>query len=269
MTEAAFHLLANFILSALIFLALWGVSIAIRDVSFIDSWWALGVIVLAWSSYLQPDAPTPHGLLLALLATLWGLRLGLFLFWRWRKHGRERRYEAMLAEAKRKRGWGFATTALLFVFAPQWLLQLIMALPVQISQIGDAPRPFGPLAYTGAALAVFGIVYEAIADAQLARFKGDPAKRGAVMDRGLWRYSRHPNYFGELCCWWGLYFIACETPYGAWSLPGPILLTFLLTRVSGAPTTEPHLQKSRAGYAAYKARTSAFIPLPPKAQPQR
>jgi steroid 5-alpha reductase family enzyme len=85
------------------------------------------------------------------------------------------------------------------------------------------------------------------------------------MNNGLWRYSRHPNYFGELCVWWGLYAVACETPYGAWSLPGPLLLTFLLTRVSGAPTTEPHLQRTRPDYVAYKARTSAFIPMPPKA----
>src|SRR6185436_4467273 len=105
---------------------------------------------------------------------------------------------------------------------------IIMALPVQISQVGDDPHAFGPLAIAGATLAVFGIFYEAIADAQLAHFKADSANAGKLMDRGLWRYSRHPNYFGELCTWWGLYAIACETPYGAWSLPGPILLTFLL-----------------------------------------
>jgi steroid 5-alpha reductase family enzyme len=263
--EALFLLAANLILSALFFLALWGVSIAIRDPSFVDAWWALGVIALAWSSYLQPDVPTPHGLLLAVLATAWALRLGLYLLWRWRKHGHDRRYAKMFENAKRKLGWGFATTSLLFVFLPQMLLQIIVALPVQISQIGDDPRPFGALGLFGAALAVFGILYEALADAQLARFKADPSNASKVMDRGLWRYSRHPNYFGELCTWWGLYAIACETPYGAWSFPGPLLLTLLLTRVSGAPTTEPHLQKTRPDYEAYKRRTSGFIPLPPKA----
>lgn len=265
MTEVFFLLLANLILSALFFLALWGVSIAIRDPTFIDSWWGLGVIVLAWSSYAQPDDKTPHGLLLAALATAWALRLGIFLLWRWRKHGHDRRYEKMFANAKKRHGWNFATTSLLFVFLPQMLLQLIMALPVEISQIsGETIAPLGPLAYAGAALAIFGILYEAIADAQLAAFKANAASKGKVMDRGLWRYSRHPNYFGEFCTWWGLYAIACETPYGAWSLPGPLLLTFLLTRVSGAPTTEPHLQKTRPDYEAYKKRTSSFIPLPPK-----
>lgn len=264
MEDALWLLAANLMLSALIFLALWGVSVAIRDPSFIDSWWALGVVVLAWSSYFQPDEPTTHGLLLAALATAWGLRLGLFLLWRWRKHGRDRRYEKMFEHAKAKRGWNFATTSLLFVFLPQMLLQIVMALPVQISQLGE-PRAFGALAMGGAALSVFGILYEAIADAQLAAFKADGANKGKVMDRGLWRYSRHPNYFGELCTWWGIYAIACETPYGAWALPGPLLLTFLLTRVSGAPTTEPHLAKTRPDYEAYKNRTSSFIPLPPKA----
>lgn len=265
MPEPLYLLAANLALSLILFLALWLVSIAIRDASFVDAWWALGVIVLACSSYLQPDVPTPHGLLLAVLATAWGARLGFFLLWRWRKHGRDRRYEKMFAKAKERRGWNFATTSLLYVFLPQMVLQIIMALPVQISQVGDDPRAFGALAIGGGALAVFGILYEAIADQQLATFRADTANAGKVMDRGLRRYSRHPNYFGELCTWWGLYAIACETPYGAWSLPGPLLLTFLLTRVSGAPTTEPHLHKTRPDYAAYKARTSAFIPMPPKA----
>lgn len=265
MIEVLFLLLANAVLSALFFLVLWGVSVGIRDASFIDAWWALGVIVLAWSAYLQPDLKTQQGLLLAVLATAWALRLGLFLLWRWRKHGRDRRYENIFADAKLKHGWGFATTSLLFVFAAQWLLQLIMALPVQIGQISaESEPPLGPLAIAGAVLATFGIVYEAIADAQLVAFKARGENAGKVMDRGLWRYSRHPNYFGELCVWWGLYAIACETAFGVWSLPGPLLLTWLLTRVSGAPTTEPHLLRTRPDYDAYRRRTSAFIPTPPK-----
>jgi steroid 5-alpha reductase family enzyme len=165
MIEPLFLLIANLALSLAFFLVLWLVSIALRDASFVDAWWALGVIVLAWSSYLQPDVPTPHGLLLALLATAWALRLGLFLLWRWRKHGRDRRYEKIFAKAKERRGWNFATTSLLFVFLPQLVLQLVMAMPVQIAQVGDTPRAFGALSNGGAALAIFGIFYEAIADA--------------------------------------------------------------------------------------------------------
>lgn len=253
----------NFAISALLFLILWRVAIRLNDPSFIDSWWALGVVVLAWSTFLQAPDPGAHTLALLVLASGWGLRLGLFLLWRWQSHGHDRRYEKLAQSAKQKHGMSFAKFALVWVFAPQLVLQFVMALPAQLGQIAP-PERFGELALAGLALSIIGILYEAIADAQLAAFKADPANQGKVMDRGFWRYSRHPNYFGELCAWWGMYLIACETPYGAWSLPGPLLLTFLLTRVSGAPTTEPHLQKTRPDYEAYKRRTSSFIPLPPK-----
>jgi steroid 5-alpha reductase family enzyme len=254
----------NLAISALLFFILWRVAVRINDPSFIDSWWALGVVVLAWSTFLQAPEPGAHALALLSLATAWGLRLGLYLLWRWQSHGHDRRYEKLAQRAKEKHGMSFARFALLWVFAPQMLLQFIMALPAQLGQIAP-PERFGELALAGLLLSALGIIYEAVADAQLARFKADPANAGKVMDQGVWRYSRHPNYFGELCAWWGMYLIACETPYGAWSLPGPLLLTFLLTRISGAPTTEPHLTKTRPDYDAYKRRTSSFIPLPPKA----
>jgi steroid 5-alpha reductase family enzyme len=263
MTTVLPILAINFAISALLFLILWRVAVRIQDPSFIDSWWALGVVVLAWSTFLQAPEPGAHTLALLALATAWGLRLGLYLIWRWRAHGHDRRYEFLARRAKEKHGMNFATFAFAWVFAPQMLLQFVMAMPAQLGQIAP-PVNFGALALAGLALSAFGILYEAIADAQLAAFKADAANKGKVMDRGLWRTSRHPNYFGELCAWWGMYAIACETPYGVWALPGPLLLTFLLTRVSGAPTTEPHLAKTRPDYEAYKRRTSSFIPLPPK-----
>jgi len=263
MLEALPVLGINLLVSAGFFLVLWLVSIRIKDPSFIDSWWGLGVLVLVWTTWAQVLSPTTHGIAVALLASAWGLRLGLFLFWRWRGHGVDRRYAKMMENARVKRGWNFATTSLLFVFGPQMILQIIMALPAQLGQLGEA-RAFGVLAIAGASLAAFGILYEAIADAQLAAFKANAENKGKVMDRGLWRYSRHPNYFGELCTWWGIFAVALETPLGWWSLPGPLLITYLLTNVSGAPTTEPHLRKTRPDYEAYRARTSSFIPLPPK-----
>ena len=138
-----------------------------------------------------------------------------------------------------------------------------MCLPVQLGQVG-APTPLGLLAYAGIILAVVGILFETIGDAQLVRFKRDPENAGKVMDRGLWRYTRHPNYFGDACVWWGLFLIAAETPYGIFALPGPILLTWTLMKWSGAPTVEGRLHKTRPGYAAYVKRTSGFIPMPPK-----
>lgn len=260
--QALIILGVNFLLSAGLFVLLWLLSIPLKDPSFIDSWWALGIAVLAAATFAQLRAPGQHALAIAVLAASWGLRLGIYLFLRWRAAGKDRRYEGMRRRAE-KSGLNFAMYSLLWVFGPQLLLQFVVALPAMLGQIAPA-GPLGPIGVAGAALAVFGIAYESVADAQLARFKRDPDNAGKVMDQGLWRYSRHPNYFGDMCVWWGIYLVAAETGLGAWSLPGPLLLTFLLTRVSGAPTTEPHLQRTKPEYAAYKARTSAFLPWPPK-----
>jgi steroid 5-alpha reductase family enzyme len=116
----------------------------------------------------------------------------------------------------------------------------------------------------GVALAVIGITFESVGDWQLVRFKAKAANAGKVLDTGLWRYTRHPNYFGDACLWWGLYLIAAESPIGLWSLPAPLLLTFLLTRWSGVPTVEGRMRRKRPDYEAYVARTSSFIPLPPR-----
>lgn len=240
-----------------------GISLRLKDPSYVDAWWGIGVIVLSWSTYAQLETPSAHAIALMLLATAWGLRLGVYLIWRWRTHGHDRRYEKLAKRALEKHKLNFAMFALIWVFAPQMLLQIVMALPAQLGQI-PAATTFGALAQLGMWLTIFGIVFEAIADAQLAHFKSVSDNKGKVMNTGLWRYSRHPNYFGELCAWWGMWLIALDAGMGLWSLPGPLLITFLLTRVSGAPTTEPHLQRTRPEYEAYKKRTSAFIPLPPK-----
>lgn len=264
MTDALPLLISNLGVSAICFVALWLISIPLKDPSYVDAWWGLGVVVLAWSTYLHLAAPGPHATALLLLASAWGLRLGVYLLWRWRSHGADRRYAKMAQRAKDKHGLNFAMFSLLWVFAPQMLLQIVMALPAQLGQATNTAA-LGLPATLGLWLAIFGIVYEAIADAQLSHFKSQSDNSGKVMDRGLWRYSRHPNYFGELCAWWGMWLIALDAGMGLWSLPGPLLITFLLTRVSGAPTTEPHLQRTRPDYEAYKRRTSSFIPLPPKA----
>ena len=263
MSDALPVLLNDLAASAVLFALLWAASLPLKDPSFVDAFWALGVVVLAWVNFVQLDAPGAHAYALLSVGTLWGLRLGAYLLWRWGKHGADRRYEEMAKNAKEKRGFSFPVFALLIVFLPQMLLQFVMALPVTLGAIGAAEE-FGLLAKIGFALALFGIVFEAIADAQLAQFKSRSENKGKVMDHGLWRYSRHPNYFGELCTWWGAYAIACETPLGVWTIFGPLLLTFLLTRVSGTPTTEPHLKKTRPDYERYLQRTSAIIPMLPK-----
>jgi steroid 5-alpha reductase family enzyme len=260
-------LLLNAAVSAVAFFALWLISLRLQDVSFVDSWWALGIVLLALTTYLQLSNPSLHAILLLVLCTVWGLRLGLYLLWRWLSHGVDARYRAIMRSAETRRGWSFAFTAGIQVFLLQGILQFIVALPVQLGQIGTPAAPPGVIATIGALIAAGGIIFETVGDWQLVRFKNNPENKGRVLDTGLWRYTRHPNYFGDACVGWGLFLVALETPLGLWSLPAPVLLTFLLTRVSGVPLLEDQLSKTRPGYAEYVQRTPAFIPWFPRSKP--
>jgi steroid 5-alpha reductase family enzyme len=256
-------LLVNAAIVALCFTALWLIALRLRDVSFIDSWWALGMVVLAWASFFVTGAPTPHKVLLLVLCSVWGLRLGGYLLWRWRRNGPDRRYQTMAGKAQSERGMSFARWSLTAVFSLQGPLQFVVALPVQLGALGGGS--IGPFGIAGAALAIIGIAFETIGDGQLVRFKADTANQGRVLDTGLWRFTRHPNYFGDCCVWWGLYLIAAESGViGALSIVGPVLLTFLLTRWSGMPTIEGRLRRKKPGYEDYVRRTPAFVPWWPK-----
>ncbi|MGE0044660.1 MAG: DUF1295 domain-containing protein [Hyphomonadaceae bacterium] len=261
--EIAAILGVNAAMTAAAFLLLWRVAVVIEDASFVDAWWAAGFVLIAWTTFMLTGGRGPHALMLLALTTLWGLRLAIYLFGRWRAHGIDRRYAAMMGKAKRDKGWSFERASLLYVFALQAPLQFLVSLPVQA---GMAPETeaFGNLAWAGVALWALGFAFESIGDWQLARFKADEANAGKVMDRGLWRYTRHPNYFGDACVWWGLYLIAADAGVPLWALSGPIAMTLLLAFWSGAPTIEGHLKRTKPDYAAYVARTSAFIPWPPK-----
>lgn len=254
----------NFALCLAGFALLWGVAVAIRDVSFIDSVWALGMGGVAAATFVQTDGATARRMLLLCLCAAWALRLGLHLLLRWRAHGADRRYVRMLDKARSERGWGFARASLILVFALQAPLMWIVSLPVQLGQLSTAPAGVGPLGWIGAVVAAAGILFETVGDAQITRFKADPANAGQVMDRGLWRYTRHPNYFGDILTWIGLWLVAAETPLGLWALPGPLVLIFLLTRFSGGNIYEHRLTKTRPGYDDYRRRTSPLIPWPPK-----
>ncbi len=257
-------LAVNSVVVAFCFTVLWLISVRIKDPSFVDSWWALGMVVIAWTTFLYTGGRAPHALALLIICTVWGVRLGAHLFWRWRKHGADRRYETMMGKAQAERGWSFAKASLLLVFALQAPLQFIVCLPVQLGAIAPTAA-LGPLAWAGVVLALVGVLFESVGDAQLVRFKSDPRNKGKVLDTGLWRYTRHPNYFGDACVWWGLWMIAAETGWiGAAALPGPILLTVLLTKWSGVPTVEGRMRRMRPDYEAYVRRTSSFLPMPPK-----
>ncbi len=258
-------MLINAAVAAVTLLLAWRVAVRINDVSFIDAIWGGGMAVLAIASWLQLGEPGQRANLITIMAALWGLRLFWHLFTRWRAHGEDVRYARMLGKAKEQ--GRFARAALTVVFAPQAVLLYLTCLPAQLGVLAsDGGAPLGLLALVGAALWLTGMVFEVIGDAQLKAFRADPASKGKVLDTGLWRYTRHPNYFGDCCVWWGIWLAAADA--GLWialaSLPGPLFLTFTLTKWSGKPLLEKGLNKTRPGYAGYVARTSGFIPWPPR-----
>jgi steroid 5-alpha reductase family enzyme len=257
-------LVVNFALCVAAFVVCWAIAVAIRDPTFVDSVWALGMGALAVATYLQVWGYRPRQYLLVALCGAWALRLGGHLFLRWRVHGPDWRYVRMMEKARAERGWGYGQASLRLVFLLQAPLMWIVSLPVQLGQLDCTPARIGWLGWTGAALSAFGIVFETIADAQVTRFRADPANQGKVLDSGLWRWSQHPNYFGDIVTWIGFYLIAAETELGLWALPGPLLLIFILTRFSGGVTYERRLARTRPGYEDYQRRTSSLIPWPPK-----
>ncbi|WP_440958673.1 DUF1295 domain-containing protein [Oceanicaulis sp. LC35] len=261
MTEILYGLGVNFAVLMGAMIVLWLISIPLKDVSFIDSFWALGFVLVAGVTFLMtPGGDPERRLLLLAITTIWGLRLGGYIFLRWRKEGPDKRYVALLGKAK----GNVHLFSLTQVFLMQGVLLWVVSLPVQLGQMPATPVGVGALAWIGAGLAVIGVFFESVGDFQMAQFKNDPANAGKVMDRGLWRYTRHPNYFGDACVWWGLFLIAAETGPGRLSFVGPLLLTFLLVKWSGAALLERRLKRSRPEYEDYIRRTSSFIPMPPR-----
>ena len=259
MNEIIQILLTNYVLLVACMAVLWLISIAIGDVSFVDIFWAAGFVLIAASTWLQTGDPdNPRQMLLLGLTAVWGIRLALYLFLRWRREGPDGRYVALLKKSSSPH-----MTSLTKVFGLQSIMLWIVSLPVQLGQIGNTP--LGILALAGSLLAVIGILFETVGDHQLAVFKANPDNAGKVMDTGLWRYTRHPNYFGDCCVWWGLFLIAAETGLGAWSIFGPLLLTWTLLKWSGAALLERRLRRSRPEYQSYLERTSSFFPWPPSA----
>jgi steroid 5-alpha reductase family enzyme len=241
-------------------LALWLLSLVRRDVSIVDIWWGPGFALLAGVAFALAGAPGPRGALLVAATTLWGLRLGGYLAWRNHGRGEDPRYARM----RRHHGARFAWVSLATVFGLQAALQWFVSLPLQIAQLMPGDAPFGALDAVGLVLFATGLFFETVGDLQLARFRADPANQGRVMDRGLWRYTRHPNYFGDCLVWWGLFAIALATPAGWWTIGSPIVMTVLLLRVSGVALLERSLVRTRPAYRDYIESTSAFFPRPPR-----
>ncbi|KFG06294.1 MULTISPECIES: DUF1295 domain-containing protein [Streptomyces] len=228
----------------------------------VDIAWGLGFTVVAVVSFAasaaQDEGDPVRRLLATALTAAWGLRLAVHIARRGRGHGEDPRYEAMLAKATGNRN----VYALRMVYLLQGALVWLVSLPVQAAQY--VPGRPSALAWAGAGLWAVGLCFEAVGDAQLARFKAGAEGRGRIMDRGLWAWTRHPNYFGDFCVWWGLFLIACGSPgAAAVSVASPVVMSLLLIRGSGKRLLERHMA-DRPGYADYVARTSGFFPLPPK-----
>ncbi len=223
----------------------------------VDVAWGLGFVAVAIvSALLGSGDPTRRWLLLALVS-IWGLRLSWHLFRKTAGKGEDPRYADLLRGAT-------VIQVLGKVFLLQASLTLFISFPLQLSaNSGPTPTPLLAVAIAGLALFFVGVTFEATGDRQLRVFKSDPANRGVIMDRGLWAWTRHPNYFGDACVWWGLWLITVNGWLSLATVGSPLLMTYLLVRVSGARRTERYM-KDRPGFAAYQDRTAYFFPRPPR-----
>jgi steroid 5-alpha reductase family enzyme len=248
-------------LVAALFVLTWMVSLPLRNASIADVLWGPAFVAVAWGAVLLVRPwEGPGGalwLLLPLLTTLWGGRLALHIGGRNLGKGEDPRY----ARWREEGGSTWPLRSLFTVFLLQGGILWVVSLPLQTWALG-APSPGWLLA--GVVLFAAGFILESVADAQLARFRSDPASRGQVLDTGVWRYSRHPNYFGDAVVWWGLWLAGGAAVGAWWTVISPILMTILLRWVSGVALLERSLAASRPGYTDYMRRTSPFIPLPPK-----
>ncbi len=243
---------------------LWLLSIPLRDISIIDMAFAAiiaGLVVIAWK--MGGAGGTAAGLIVVLVL-IWALRMTVYLVRRNWGHGEDPRYTRLRSWVPE--GWAFHRLALRQVFLLQGVVIWVLTLPQQIAMVTGTAPGLGPWALAGLALWLVGFFFESVGDWQLTRFKADPGNRGKVLDTGLWRYTRHPNYFGELSQWWGLFLIALEAPWAWCGVIGPVLYSHLVINVTGQATLDKKLAREKPEYADYIRRTSGLIPRPPFAE---
>ncbi|WP_026340728.1 DUF1295 domain-containing protein [Thioalkalivibrio sp. ALJT] len=237
--------------------AVWLASVQRRDASLVDRYWGLAFVLFTGVVWGLSGWPL-HGLWIVLPVLFWGLRLSIFIAWRNWGHGEDGRYTAMRAGRSER---AFAARSLVTIFWLQGALVAVIGLPMLA--VVQADGLWWPLALAAVLVWAVGLGFETLADTQMARFRAEPANRGQVMDRGLWRYSRHPNYFGEIVVWTGFGLLALAAG-GWWALPSAVLMILLILRVSGVTLLERRLHDSRPGYADYVRRTNTLIPGPPR-----
>jgi steroid 5-alpha reductase family enzyme len=248
-----------FAVAALMILG-WVISLAKKNVTIADSLWGLGFILIAWMTFILSEGFNGRKWLIAILVTIWGIRLSAYLSWRnWGK-GEDPRYGSWRQNNPEK----FWIISLFKVFLLQSLFLWLISMALQFGQISPVPPKFILLDIFGTVIFAIGFFFESVGDWQLARFKSDPGNKGKVMDRGLWAYSRHPNYFGEILIWWGIYVVTLSTPGSWWTILSPIIITLVLIKMTGIPLTEKAIAETRPGYKDYVERTHSLLPWFPR-----
>jgi steroid 5-alpha reductase family enzyme len=239
---------------------LWVLSLALRDSSIVDPFWGTGFVIANWVYFaLTPDGFPARKWLISVLVTIWGLRLSIHLLRRnWGK-GEDFRYRKWREESGAQWWW----RSFFKVFALQGVLLWLISAPLLAAQIRPTPAHLTVLDFLAVVVWAIGFFFEAAGDLQLTRFRANPANRGKVLDTGVWRYSRHPNYFGDAAQWWGYYLFAAAGG-GFWTIWSPILMTLMLLRVSGVALLEKTLTTTKPGYKEYVESTSAFVPWFPR-----
>ncbi|MDH5198287.1 MAG: DUF1295 domain-containing protein [Gemmatimonadota bacterium] len=238
----------------------WCGSLVLRNASIIDVAWGLGFVGITWLHVGHGAAPTSRTWIVAALVTVWGLRLSCYILWRNWGTGEDYRYGAMRERNPRSFPW----RSLVTVFWLQGVLLWAISLPLSRAVRSPEPSSLTWLDGLGVVLFAIGFAFEAGGDWQLARFKANPENRGKLLDRGLWRYTRHPNYFGDAVIWWSFFCFAAATPQSLWTIYSPVLMTVLLMKVSGVALLERRLAEVKPGYRDYVARTNAFFPWWPR-----
>lgn len=262
MSALGFNLLVCAGAVAVFFAVVMSVAIGASKHSIVDVCWGVGFAGIAVISFIashQSGGDTIRRLTVLVLTAIWGVRLAVHIAARNRGHDEDPRYAALL----RRRDGGLIAYVLRTIYGPQAVVMFIVSLPVQFAMYQSAP--LGALGVAGIAVWTLGFLFEAVGDAQLARFKSDPGNAGKVMDRGLWAWTRHPNYFGDCCVWTGLWLLALGAPVGLITVVSPVVMTFFLVKVTGKPLLEKGMRLSRGtAYEDYAARTSGFLPRPPR-----
>lgn len=253
------HSLIGFAAVMLLMTLLWAYSVRVKNASIVDIFWGPGFVLQVWVYFLlTPQGDPARKWLSAVLVSIWGLRLGVYIFRRNRGKGEDFRYQEFRRKYGPERYWW---VSFFQVFVLQGVLMWVIGAPLLLAQGG--PGSIGLWEAAAVIGWIIGFVFEAGGDAQLAAFKANPANKGKLLNTGLWRYTRHPNYFGDAAQWWAYYLLAVGAG-GWWTIFSPVIMTLFLIRVSGVGLLEKTLAQTKPGYREYMETTSAFVPWFPK-----